>query len=109
MAEFGTWPATTALVAATPVASWGLIGRQDATGFSRSDLDYLVPPPDLSPGLETALGAVALMLAVAAAAVLWRSSRRGGFDRRWWHVVLPLLAAGLIAGVGWRVVTAGVI
>ncbi|HZN71826.1 MAG TPA: hypothetical protein VFC00_09135 [Micromonosporaceae bacterium] len=109
MADFWTWSAATALVAATPVASWGLIGRQDAAGFTRAELDYLVPPLDLAPGLETALGSAALLLAAAAAAVLTWSSWRGRFDQRWWHVVAPLLAAGLVAGAGWRVITAGVI
>src|SRR5262245_61417956 len=100
MARFWTRSAATSLVVATPIASWGLIGRQDAAGFSPSELDYLVSPPDISPQLETTLGALALILAgVAAAGLLW-SSYRGGFDRRRWHIVLPLLAAGLIVGAG---------
>src|SRR5262245_3231131 len=109
MADFWSWSAATALVAAAPVASWGLIGQQDAAGFTRSELDYMVPPLDLAPGLETALGSLALLLAAAATGVLVWSARRGTFDERWWHVVVPLLFAGLIAGAGWRVVTAGVI
>jgi hypothetical protein len=109
MAHVGTSSAATALVIATPVASWGLVGRQDAAGYPRSELDYLVPPLDLAPSLETALGVVALLLAVAAGVALWWASRRGRFDRRWWHVVLPLLIAGLVVGTGSRVVTAGVI
>jgi hypothetical protein len=30
-------------------------------------------------------------------------------DRRWWEVIGPLVVAGLMVGVGWRVLTAGVV
>jgi hypothetical protein len=43
------------------------------------------------------------MLLVTGATLRHRS------QRPWWSVVLPVLAAGYIVGVGWRVVTTGVI
>jgi hypothetical protein len=38
----------------------------------------------------------------------WATLRRL-LDARWWGVLVPLLAAGFIAGAGWRVMTARVI
>ncbi|PNG16050.1 hypothetical protein, partial [Streptomyces cahuitamycinicus] len=32
---------------------------------------------------------------------------RGAMDRRWWGVLGPLVVLGLMAGVGWRILTAG--
>ncbi|MFD9483581.1 hypothetical protein ACFWBX_06170 [Streptomyces sp. NPDC059991] len=101
--------AAAGLVAAVPVAAWWLTGRQDVDGIPPTELDYAVRPLSLGPGQETALGAVSLLLAVCSAAFLLHTSRRKRFDPRWWQVVLPLLAAGLLLGVGWRIVTAGVI
>ncbi|MFC4495773.1 hypothetical protein ACFPA8_16715 [Streptomyces ovatisporus] len=97
------------LTVAVPVATWGLIGRQDEQGVPPSQLDRAVQPPDIPAGVETALGIGGLVLAVASAALLVRATRRGSFDGRWWQVLAPLVAAGLLAGAGWRVVTAGVI
>ncbi|MFD5629630.1 hypothetical protein [Streptomyces sp. NPDC127072] len=102
--------AATALVAAVPVATWGLLGRQDATEVPASQLDYAYRPLDISSGVETALGAGALLLAGVCAALLIRASRNGGgLDKRWWGVLTPLVMAGLLVGAGWRVLTAGVV
>ena len=38
-----------------------------------------------------------------------RGLRRGELDRRWWEVPAPLMLAGVVVGVGWRVLTAGVL
>lgn len=97
------------LTVAAPLATWGLVGRQDEQGVPPSQLDYAVRAPQLPAGAETALGAAGLVLAVACAALLVRATRRKTFDHRWWQVLAPLVAAGLMAGAGWRVATAGVI
>ncbi|MFE2267414.1 hypothetical protein [Streptomyces griseosporeus] len=97
------------LVLGAPVAVWGLMGQQNAQGLPSSELDYAYQPPDISDGTAAVLGGVALVLAVAGAALLVRASLRGAFDHRWWGVLAPLTAAGVLAGVGWRVLTAGVI
>lgn len=102
-------PAAAVLVAAVPVATWGLVGQQNAKGVEPSELDHAFQPPVLPMWLDIVLGAAGLLLAVTAAAVLARESRRGRFDRRWWEVIAPLVVAGLILGAGWRVLTAGVI
>ncbi len=101
--------ASVVLVAAVPVATWGLIGRQDAPGYSPSELDHAVQPLPLAESLETSLGVVSLVLAVVSGALLAYASRSETFDRGRWMVLLPLLVAGLIVGAGWRVLTAGVI
>ncbi|MFF9285797.1 hypothetical protein [Streptomyces griseosporeus] len=97
------------LVVGAPVAVWGLMGQQNAQGLPASELDYAFQPPGISDGTAAALGGVALVLAVAGAALLVLASLRGAFDHRWWGVLAPLTAAGVLAGVGWRVLTAGVI
>lgn len=103
--------AAVTLIVTTPVAVWGLMGRQDAAGFAPSELDYMVRPFAIPEGAETAIGAAAALLAAGAAVVLGRASRPGPdrFDGRWWEVIGPLLAAGLLVGAIWRTVTAGVI
>ncbi|MEN2423353.1 hypothetical protein AABB02_35250 [Streptomyces rimosus] len=98
--------ASAVLVAAVPVATWGLIGRLDESG-PRSELLYIIEPPGIAQGVETTLGVVCLVLALVSGAVLMHASRRGTFERRWWPVLLPLVAAGLIAGAAGRVATAG--
>jgi hypothetical protein len=101
--------AATALVAAVPVAVWGLLGRQDTDGFPAAELDYVYRPLDISDGTAAVIGAIALLLAGVGGALLVRASRRGELERRWWEVLAPLVAAGVIVGVGWRVLTAGVL
>lgn len=95
------------LVSGVPVATWGLMEQDDAQVPLQSQLDDDYQPLTLPAGLETALGIGALLLAGAGAVLLVRAQRRGAFDRRWWQVLGPLVAAGLIVGVGWRVVNAG--
>ncbi|MFF3945305.1 hypothetical protein ACFYYN_10850 [Streptomyces sp. NPDC001902] len=103
--------AAVTLIVTTPVATWGLMGRQDAAGFEPAELDYLAQPFAIPEGAETAIGVAAAVLAAGAAVLLGRASRPGPdrFDGRWWEVIGPLLAAGLLAGAIWRTVTAGVI
>lgn len=51
----------------------------------------------------------AVVLAAVTLTVLVCLMVRRVLDVRWWSVLGPLLAAGFIAGTGWRVMTAGVI
>jgi hypothetical protein len=97
------------LVAGVPVAAWGLMGQQNVEGFLASELDYAFQPWAISDGVAALIGVAGLLVAGAGAALLVRGSRRGTLDRRWWGVLGPLVVAGVIAGVGWRILTAGVI
>ncbi|MEU5009519.1 hypothetical protein AB0G35_04345 [Streptomyces sp. NPDC021749] len=101
--------AAAVLPVALPVAVWGLLGQDDYQGVPPSRLDYFVRPPELPPGLDTELGVLALTAVVASAVALARATCHHAFDRRWWQVLAPLLAAGLLVGWGWRVLTAGTI
>ncbi|MFJ2832878.1 hypothetical protein ACIPC1_35910 [Streptomyces sp. NPDC087263] len=101
--------AATVLVAAVPVAAWGLMGQQNSTELPASQLDYAFEPLGISDGPAGVLGATALLLAGVGAALLVRASRSGGLDKRWWGVLAPLVMAGLLVGTGWRILTAGVI
>jgi hypothetical protein len=104
-----TLPAAGVLAAAVPVATWGLMGQDNAQELPPSQLDYAYKPLAIPAGLDTALGIVALLLAAVSTVLLVRASRGGTFDQRWWQVLGPLLVVGLLAGAGWRVMTAGVI
>ncbi|MFD0315622.1 hypothetical protein [Streptomyces flavalbus] len=101
--------AASALVAAVPVAAWGLMGQQDAEGFAPAELDYAYRPLDIADGPAALLGAAALLVGGLAAALLVRASRAGRLDVRWWQVLGPLMVTGVVVGVGYRVLTAGVI
>jgi hypothetical protein len=96
-----------ALVSGVPVAAWGLMGQQNYNGLPASELDYAFQPWDIGDGVAAVAGGLALALAVAGAAVLVRGSLRGVMDLRWWGVLGPLVVLGLMAGVGWRILTAG--
>ncbi|BCL21114.1 hypothetical protein GCM10017668_29570 [Streptomyces tuirus] len=96
-----------ALVGGVPVAAWGLMGQQNYAGLPASELDYAFQPWDIGDGVAAVAGGIALVLAVAGGVVLVRRSLRGAMDQRWWGVLGPLVALGLMAGVGWRILTAG--
>ncbi|GGX33521.1 hypothetical protein GCM10010383_74750 [Streptomyces lomondensis] len=96
-----------ALVVGVPVAAWGLMGQQNYEGLPASELDYAFQPWDIGDGVAAVVGALALALAAAGATVLVRGARRGALDPRWWGVLGPLVVVGLMAGVGWRILTAG--
>ncbi|MGW0862281.1 hypothetical protein [Streptomyces sp. NPDC002611] len=94
-----------ALVLGVPVAAWGLMGQQNHDGLPASELDYAYQPWGIGDGVAAGVGGLALVLAGVGAAVLVR----GAMDRRWWGVLGPLVVVGLMVGVGWRVLTAGVV
>lgn len=97
------------LVTAVPVAAWGLMGQQNAGGLPPSELDHAFQPWDVPDTAAAVIGAISLLLAGVGAALLVRASRGGNLDRRWWEVLAPLMVAGVMVGVGWRVLTAGVV
>lgn len=110
MSTRGALPTAAAvLTAGVPVATWGLMGQQDADGFTASELDYAYRPLSVTDGAAALIGALALALVVAAGALLVRAANRGALDRRWRGVLAPLVVAGLIVGAGLRILTAGVI
>lgn len=96
------------LVIAVPVLTWWLVGDLSTASLAE-DPDYAVSPLPVSPTTERAVGTASLALAVGAVAVLTWAARRQALDRRWWTVLVLLVAAGGIVGLGWRVLTAGVI
>ncbi|MDG4860022.1 hypothetical protein P8605_17990 [Streptomyces sp. T-3] len=94
------------LVGAFPITVWWLVGQQT---LDVPDPDYAQRPWAMSTAAEAAIGGTALLVLVVTALLFagWTSAGRTGPS--WWYVLVPLLAAGLIAGVGQRVVTAEVI
>ncbi|WP_435283001.1 hypothetical protein [Streptomyces koelreuteriae] len=105
MKNRGMLTAGVALVLGVPVAAWGLMGQQNHDGLPASELDYAYQPWGIGDGVAAVVGGLALVLAGVGAAVLMR----GAMDRRWWGVLGPLVVVGLMVGVGWRVLTAGVV
>lgn len=100
--------ASAGLVLAFPIATWWLVGDQSTVPASAHP-DFAFRPLDVSRGAEHAAGLASVLLAAVAVLLLaWFTVRRL-FDARWWSVLVPLMAAGFIAGAGWRVMTAGVI
>ena len=97
--------AAVALVLATPVAAWFLVGDLSATQFD--DLDYLWRAPALPAAVELVLGVLAALIAVASATVLSVAFHRGQVRRQWSATVVPLCAAGALLGYAGRVVSAG--
>jgi hypothetical protein len=94
------------LVLAVPLAAWWLIG--DRYSSLNPGAEYLIRPFPVSRAAERAAGRGSVLAAVVAATWLTWASVRGGFDLRWWSVLGPLLAAGILAGFIWRVFTARV-
>ncbi|MCX4390895.1 hypothetical protein OG777_28765 [Micromonospora peucetia] len=108
-----TFPVTAlVLVLCTPVASWWLIGdltNDEARQLAAegADLDYAIRPVSLGPAGDRIFGALACVGAIAAVAGLVWAMSRHRLDPRWWRVLLPLVAAGVLVGFAWRVLTAG--
>jgi hypothetical protein len=95
-----------ALVLAVPVAAWWLIGDRYSTLYPSPISSSVIRPFPISPAAERAAGTGAVLAAIVAATWLTWASLRHGFDLRWWSVLGPLLLAGILAGFGWRVLTA---
>jgi hypothetical protein len=95
-----------ALVLAVPVAAWWLIGDRYSTLHPSPISSSVIRPFPISPAAERAAGRGAVLAAIVAATWLTWASLRHEFDLRWWSVLGPLLLAGILAGFGWRVLTA---
>lgn len=98
-------PAAVALIVATPVAVWSLLGDLSETQFD--DLDYLWRPPAIPRAVELVVGMAALGVVLASAYVLAAALKRGEVRREWSATLVPLCVAGALGGSGGRVVTAG--
>ncbi|MEU6715087.1 hypothetical protein ABZ897_26790 [Nonomuraea sp. NPDC046802] len=105
----GLLTAAIACVVATPVAVWWLVGDLSAPVPAGAPLDYTLRPPALPAWAEWVIGIVAVLVTGVSLVLLVRASRRSRFDPRWWAALVPALTAGALAGLGWRVVTAGTI
>ena len=95
-----------ALVLAVPVAAWWRIGDRYSTLYPSPISSSVIRPFPVSPAAERAAGRGAVLAAIVAATWLTWASLRHDFDLRWWSVLGPLLPAGILAGFGWRVLTA---
>lgn len=90
------------LVAAGPVATWWLTGDlSEPGGYQR-----IVAPPELSERAALSTAVVSVAVLVASTTVVVAAWRDGQLDRRDGRAALPVLAAGVLAAVGARVLTA---
>lgn len=104
--------AVAALLVSVPVVSWWLPGdltdeKSKALAADGEVLDHMVDPLPLGPTAELVLGIVACVVAAGAAALLIRATMSRRLEPRWWIVLGPLVVAGVVVGLGWRVITAG--
>jgi hypothetical protein len=95
-------------VSACPLTVWWLTGDLSTVPLGES-ADYAIRPPHIDPAVERGIGVAALTVMVAALVFLGYATAKRAMRGRWWVVVGPLLLAGLVTGLGWRIVTAGVI
>ena len=102
------WPAVAGavLVVAMPVAVWWLVGDLST---ETADPDHFLRPVDVGDTAEAVVGVAAVVLVTASVVAMVVAGRRGRVDRRWWRVLVELVLAGGLCGVGSRVLTAGVI
>ncbi|HEV8528982.1 MAG TPA: hypothetical protein VGS60_15765 [Actinomycetes bacterium] len=104
-ARWAVLAAALGLLLAAPVATWWLVGDLSTVPVS-DGRDYAFQPWPIDPAVARAAGAGSLVVVAVAVVVLGWSTVR--LDTRWCAVLVPLAAAGFIAGAGWRVMTAGV-
>lgn len=103
-----------ALLVSTPVVTGWLLG--DLTGEAArrlaaegEPLDYAVEPVSLGAVGDRVLVIVATVVMVVSLAVLVRATVTRKLDPRWWSVLVPVILAGALLGLAWRIVTAGAI
>ncbi|MBQ1024496.1 hypothetical protein [Micromonospora sp. C95] len=103
-----------ALLLSTPVVTAWLVG--DLTGGAARQLaaegeplDYAVEPVSLGAVGDRVLVAVAGALMVVSLVLLIRATVSRKLEPRWWLALVPLMLAGVLLGVGWRIMTAGAI
>lgn len=106
LARWAVLAAALGLVLAVPVATWWLVGDLSTVQVS-AGRDYAFRPWPIGPTVARAAGTGSLVVGSVTVAVLGWATLRRVLDIRWWAVLLPLGAAGFIAGAGWRVMTAG--
>src|SRR2546423_1194152 len=94
------------VVLASPFVTWWLVGDISEDG---PHLDYVLKPPRLTSTQELVIGAGATTCALLAIAAVTVALRRHVLRAGELGVAIPLVAAGMFVGYGFRVVTAGVI
>ncbi len=95
------------IVVCVPFTTWWAVGDLSTT---TDHPDHLLRPIPLTSAQESSIGwsaTVLLGLSILVLVGLHRSGRR--VDRTQLLVVAPLLALGLFLGVGYRIMTAGVV
>ncbi|MEV4710400.1 hypothetical protein [Micromonospora sp. NPDC049374] len=103
-----------ALLLSTPVVTAWLVG--DLTGEAArrlaaegESLDYAVEPVSLGATGDRVLVVVASALMLVSLALLIRATVTRKLDPRLWFALVPLIVAGVLIGLAWRIVTAGAI
>ncbi|WP_156726017.1 hypothetical protein [Streptomyces apocyni] len=95
------------LLLSSTVAVWWVVGQR--TLDEVADPDHAVRPWDIPAGVETTVGAGALLTLVLTASLFVEWTRTRRMDPVWWSALGPLLGVGVAVALGHRVVTAEVI
>ncbi|GIJ39513.1 hypothetical protein Vwe01_28380 [Micromonospora andamanensis] len=103
-----------ALLLSTPVVTGWLVGDLTGPAARRlaaegEPLDYAVEPVSLGVVGDRVLVIVAGALMVLSLVLLIRATATRKLEPRWWFVLVPLILAGVLIGLAWRIVTAGAI
>lgn len=95
-----------ALTLSSAVAAWWAVGD-----LSEPDLfapDYMFEPPEISGGVEAAIGVVGCLVTAGILIALVRARAVETITRRQIVAVVPVVAIGVYVGFSWRVMTAAV-
>lgn len=101
----GLVAAVAGLLVGVPVTTWWAVG--DRSPHVAATLTYDLGPYTMAPGLERALGLLALTVTVLCLAILIPATARRRLPAIWWAALAPAIVAGVILALAWRAATAG--
>lgn len=102
------WLVPLAVILSAPVSAWWL-GRALIPDTDLPDPDYYLRPPPVGAGVAVALGLAATLITVLGLVLLGRATGARRISPRWWGAWGPAVAAGVVLGLSYRVLTVAVI
>jgi hypothetical protein len=97
--------AVAGLLVGVPVTTWWVVG--DWSPRVAATLTYDLGPYAIAPGLERALGLLALTVTLLCLAILIPATAQRRLPAIWWAALAPAILAGVVLALAWRAATAG--